>query len=417
MIEPDDDGPAFTFAKALARSHSAQAARPPTRRLMPDPSHLHTASPVICPVRPSLILVDRVATFIQRFVFLKNHALYLLLALWVIHTHLIAEFEFTPYLFVHSPERGCGKTCLLSVLDQLVFKSSGITASPTDAVLFRSAHGRTQILDEADTYLTRIDSAKGILNAGFSSQGRVQRMDKAAGGKFVLVEFPVFAARVIAGIGSQILPVPTQDRTFSIQMVRQVKGEKRERFRVRRLKSDVNEIVKSIESWAKINKEAVAARYQDPFPYLEQFQDRTMDISEPIAAVFEVAYADEPTLSSIRLEFIQSISLVRNEQMEESLDHRILGVLVQASLVKGELIGNASELAEICSRQIANCTELDVSRALRQYGFETKSVRVEGDPRKRYVLKQEALAEISRRYLGSSGEVGNPLDTTEATTS
>jgi hypothetical protein len=334
----------------------------------------------------------------------------------VIHTHLIPEFDYTPYLFVHSPERRCGKTCLLSVLDLLVYKSSGITASPTDAVLFRTASGHTQILDEADTYLSKLESAKGILNAGFYCQGKVQRIDKGAKGKFTPVEFPVFAARVIAGIGSHILADATQDRTFSIQMVRQVKGEKRERFRVRRLKSDVAETVKSIESWAKSHREAVAARYLRPFPYLEQFQDRTIDISEPVAAVFEVAYADDPALLETRLEFIQSLSLVRNEQMEESLDHRILGVLEQASCVKGELIGNASELAEICSRKVANCTDLDVSRALRQYGFETKSVRVEGDPRKRYVLKQEALAEISRRYLGSSREEGNRLDTTDATT-
>jgi hypothetical protein len=303
---------------------------------------------------------------------------------------------------------GCGSA--------LAFARRPSDSRSTDAVLFRTAYGHTQILDEADTYLSKLESARGILNAGFSCEGKVQRMDKAARGKFVLAEFPVFAARVIAGIGSNILPLPTQDRTFSIQMVRQIKGEKRERFRVRRLKSDVAELAKSIESWVKGNKEAVAARYLRPFPYLEQFQDRTIDISEPIAAVFEVAYADDPALLENRLEFIQSLSLVRNEQREESLDHRILSVLEQASWVKGELIGNASELAVTCSQKIANCTELDVSRALRQYGFETKSTRVEGDPRKRYVLKQEVLAEISRRYLSSSGDEGNEPDTTEATT-
>jgi hypothetical protein len=84
--------------------------------------------------------------------------------------------------------------------------------------------------------------------------------------------------------------------------------------------------------------------------------------------------------------------------------------------MKGELIGNASELAEICSKKVVNCNELNISRALRQYGFVTKSVRVEGDNRKRYVLKPEALAEISRRYLCRRGDEGNQPDTTEATT-
>jgi hypothetical protein len=378
------------------------------------------ASPAFSPASANPLqtdnVVDHVAAFLKRFVFLKQASMYRLLALWIIHTYLIDEFEYTPYLFVHSPERGCGKTCLLSVLDLLIFKSSGISASPTEAVLFRSAHGHTQILDEADTYLPRLEAARGILNAGFYCQGNVQRTNKDAQGKYTLEEFPVFAARVIAGIGSHILPITTRDRAFSIEMTRQIKSEKRERFRVRTLKPDVEAIVRSIEEWVKSRKERVAARYARTFPHLERFQDRTIDISEPVAAILEVAYADDPDLPAIRLEFIHSIALVRSEQTEESLDHRILGTLVRALGEKGELIGNATELAAICSSQGVKCEEPDVSRALRQYGFETKSIRIDGGPRKRYVLSQEALTELSSRYLCSNAGEGVPLETVGATT-
>src|SRR6266850_7591732 len=253
-------------------------------------------NPAIPSARPNLNLVDHIASFIERFVFLKDKALYRLLALWIVHTYLVDEFEYTPYLFVHSPERGCGKTCLLSVLDLLVFKSSGISASPTEAVLFRSAQGHTQILDEADSYLPRLETVRGILNAGYYCQGNVKRVDKDEKGKYTLQEFPVFAARVIAGIGSHILPVATRDRAFSIEMTRQIKSEKRERFRVRKLKPDVDAIVKSIEAWVKSQKSFVATRYASAFPYLEKFQDRTIDISEPVAAILEVAYSDSPSL-------------------------------------------------------------------------------------------------------------------------
>jgi Protein of unknown function (DUF3631) len=365
---------------------------------------------------PNSNLVDRIAAFIERFVFLKDKALYRLLALWIIHTYLMDEFEYTPYLFVHSPERGCGKTCLLSVLDLLVFKSSGVTASPTEAVIFRSAHGHTQIFDEADTYLPRLETARGILNAGYYRQGKVQRIDKDEKGKQTLQEFPVFGARVIAGIGCHILPATTRDRVFSIEMTRQIRSEKRERFRVRTLKPEVDVLVKSIEEWVKNHKEGIAARYARTIPYLDKFQDRTIDISEPVAAVLEVAYAVDPTLPDIRLEFIHSIALVRSERTEESFDHRILGFLVRISSEKGEVVGSASELAELCSKQGILCTEFDVSRALRQYGFETKSVRIGGDPRKRYVLSPAALSEVSSRYLGSSPAEAIPLETVGATT-
>jgi hypothetical protein len=374
------------------------------------------------PIAPPNV-VDRVSSFVKRFVFLKDPSLYRLLALWIIHTYLVDEFDYTPYLFVHSPERGCGKTCLLSVLDLLVFKSSGITASPTEAVIFRSAHGHTQILDEADTYLPRLEMARGILNSGYYRQGKVQRIDKDEKGKQTVQEFPTFAARVIAGIGSHILPPATRDRTFSIEMTRQIRSEKRERFRARTLKTEVDEIGKAIDEWVKSHRGLVAARYTHPFPYLDGFQDRTIDISEPVAAVLEVAYAGDSSLPVLRSEFLHSVALVRSEQTEESLDHRILGALVQACEAnaflnpgKRELVGSASELAVVCSNQGVSCNEFDVSRALRQYGFETKSVRLDGDPRKRYVLSQEALSELSSRYLGSSVVAAAPLETAGATT-
>jgi hypothetical protein len=107
---------------------------------------------------------------------------------------------------------------------------------------------------------------------------------------------------------------------------------------------------------------------------------------------------------------------VRSEQSEELLEHQILGALLQASSGTQDLVGSATELAIICSKQRVSCTENDVSRALRQYGFETKSVRLDGDPRKRYVLTREALSELSSRYLGSSVAVGAPVESTGATT-
>jgi Protein of unknown function (DUF3631) len=199
-------------------------------------------------------------------------------------------------------------------------------------------------------------------------------------------------------------------------MTRQVKSEKRERFRVRTLKSEVGSLVRSIEEWAKSHKERVASRYARSFPCLDNFQDRTIDISEPLATILEVAYENSPTLPDFRLEFIHSIALVRSERTEESLDHRILGALVQASCEKEELIGNATELTLVCSNQGVVCEESDVSRALRQYGFETKSVRVDGDPRKRYVLSREALREISSRFVCSSGTAVVSHETAGVTT-
>lgn len=237
-------------------------------------------------------------------------------------------------------------------------------------------------MDEADTYLERLEAARGILNAGFSRQGRVQRMEKNARGKHKVEDFPVFAPRVIAGIGSHILSPPTRDRAFSIEMVRQMKGEKRERFREWTVRKEVASLIQEIKSWATFHREAVDRRYHQPFPYLEQFGDRTIDISEPVAAILEVAYLGSPRLEDARLNLIHALSVVRSERTEAFLDLRILSALFCESQNEAPLVGNASELVEICRRRDVQCAETEVSRALRQFGFETKSVRTNEEVRK-----------------------------------
>ena len=96
------------------------------------------------------LIVDEVAAFVKRFVFLQHECMYRLVALWIIHTHLHDIFQYTPYLFIHSPVKECGKTRLLETLHLLVLNSTGINCSPTPAVVSRTAKGNTQLLDEGD---------------------------------------------------------------------------------------------------------------------------------------------------------------------------------------------------------------------------------------------------------------------------
>jgi hypothetical protein len=170
-------------------------------------------NPAIPSARPNLNLIDRIASFIERFVFLKDKALYRLLALWIIHTYLMDEFDHTGYIFAHSPEPESGKTRLLETLDFLVYRSSQLITSPTEAVLFRTAKGRTQLFDEVDTWNNR-ECLKGILNAGNRRGGTVPRFMKPEKGDYEEKEFPVFGARALSGIGIRILPEATRTRTF-----------------------------------------------------------------------------------------------------------------------------------------------------------------------------------------------------------
>ena len=75
--------------------------------------------------KPEANIIEEVADFIRRFVFFRHNVLYDLVSAWSITTYLTERFEYSGYLFAHSPEPQSGKSRLLEVLDFLVNNSSG----------------------------------------------------------------------------------------------------------------------------------------------------------------------------------------------------------------------------------------------------------------------------------------------------
>jgi len=352
--------------------------------------------------RIELTTIDDLIKFLERFVFFKDKCLYLLIALWIVSTYKSHLFEYTGYLFGYSPEPQCGKTRLLEVLDQLVFNSSDILISPSTAILFRTAHGTTQILDEVDSWQNQ-DEVRGILNAGFKKGAVVKRLEPDGEGGYKEVKFRVYAPRALAGIGFRILSDTTRDRTFAFEMLRQTKEERRDKFRLKKLRDQIDDLTGQLEVFWILNEDKVAGLYDDDqsFPYLERFQDRTMDIAEPLAAILETAYDGEPDLEKARQDFLEAIAITRNDQQEEMKDHRILRHLMDLAKEK-ELIGNATELAEKCSNLLEKLSQYEVSTVLRKYGFTTKSIRKDGASKYRYVLHYETLADLVARYASSN---------------
>lgn len=166
-------------------------------------------------------IIDTVADFLRRFVFLQDETYYRLIAAWIVATYLHKKFEYLGYLFVYSPERRSGKTTLLEILNLLVYEPTGLQVSPTEAVMFRTAEGHTHLLDEVDAWKNK-DDLKDVLNTGYKKGGIVIRCNKSKA-DFKPTKYPVFAPRAMAGIGLSILHSTTLDRTFAVPMVRRKK--------------------------------------------------------------------------------------------------------------------------------------------------------------------------------------------------
>jgi hypothetical protein len=344
-------------------------------------------------------IIEEVAEFVRRFVFLRNDVLYDLVSAWIIATHLLEQFDYVGYIFAYSPEPQSGKSRLLEVLDLLVSNSTGILISPTEAVIFRTAKS-TQLIDEVDSCGKR-EELRSVLNAGFQRNGFVLRM-READGTFKAERHDVYAPRALAGIGDNILHVATRDRTFMFEMVRQTKTERREEFRIRRVKPDADLLKTRIEQWVKTNRQQIETLYdQFPFTYLEEFRDRTIDIAQPIATIIEVAYADNPKLQTARNRLVDAISLTRREERSIQEQHKVLRQLVQLAGSEDPLAGSPSELANMCAELLDGDTPESsvISSTLRQYGFKPRSHRKNGgQPKQRYVLPKATLLEILERY-------------------
>ena len=212
-----------------------------------------------------------------------------------------------------------------------------------------------------------------------------------------------------------MLAETTRDRTFMIQMVRQTKAERRERF-TRKVRQEGRVLKAEVEKWVKDHGDEVAALYDGPeFSYLDDFRDRTVDVSQPLAAVLEVVYKDHPQLDEARLSLLEAIGVTRKDQESLAGDHRILRELARLAENEEPLVGTASELAGRCTElpEPPDCYE--VSSTLQKYGFQTKSVRKDGTPKHRYVLPLEELADLVSRY-GSTQREQEETETEQATT-
>jgi putative DNA primase/helicase len=225
-------------------------------------------------------LLDALAKAITSFVVMADDAA-TAVALWSVHTYLLDGFVISPRLAITSPEKRCGKTTLLDVLERLV-KRPRNAASLTASVVFRTveAHQPTLLIDEADTFMAGDDGLRGVLNAGHRRGGTVLR---AVGDDFEPREFAVYCAAAIAVIGD--LPETLADRSIPVPLKRRRKDEKVEKFRHGRT-AQLDVLARRIARWAADNAVAIgAARPAMPVG----MHDRAEDNWEPLLAIADLA--------------------------------------------------------------------------------------------------------------------------------
>jgi hypothetical protein len=349
-------------------------------------------------------LLGRISSYIRRYVSLSDSQL-TVVALWVVHTHLIPMLDCTPYLAITSAEKGSGKTRLLEVLDGLVY-NPWLTGRVTAAVLPRKieAEKPTLLLDESDVAFNGekeySEALRGVLNTGYRRKGKTSCC-VGKGAETSFRDFSTFCAKAIAGIGR--LPDTVADRSIPIRLERAIRGEEGvAKFRWRDVEFEVLEIKTKVEVYADQIADAVAAaRPQMP----DELSDRQQEATESLVAIADLAGGQWPAHVRNALVLLAKEAQTADDSTGHTLLSDIRNIFEAKGLDRISSSDLAKDLAEIESSPWAECnhgkpiTPAKVSRLLKAYRIFPKCIRIEGRESRPNGYMLEDLRDAFRRYL------------------
>ncbi|MFC1575653.1 DUF3631 domain-containing protein [Gemmatimonadota bacterium] len=235
------------------------------------------------PVDGALLFEELVSSLLKYVAMPRTAAI--AVSAWVLHAFCHDAFQISPLLAITSPQKRCGKTTLMSVLESLVPKPLP-SANITMAAVFRSIEAflPTLLIDEADTFLHDKGELHGVLNSGhYRAMAKVTRIQ---GDEFDVAVFSTWGPKAIALIGK--LPDTLQDRSIEIRLRRRMSDETVQRLRRDRV-SDLHTLRRMAARWAEDNLDLIRAFDPRVPPNLG---DRAADNWRPLLAIAQALGPD-----------------------------------------------------------------------------------------------------------------------------
>ena len=336
-------------------------------------------------------LVEEVEERIKRHLILPPESR-VSIALWVAAAYVFDSFRIFPRVVIHSPEKRCGKTTCMEILQALVPR--GILASNVSpAAVFRVIEDfrPTLLIDEADSFLKDNEQLRGIINSSHTKAGAyVIRCD---GDQNKVRKFSTWAPIVLAGI--QRVADTIMDRSIIIELQRKGDGEK-----VDRLPVGLDEVMvplrRKMARWAEDNGNILRGANPD-LP--RGGNDRARDNWFPL---FAVADAMGPEW---RDRAAAAFLAASGREEDETIGGMLLADLRSVytnrrvdSVWSCDLIHDLTEMEERpWAKWKGEFTPRTLSNMLKTYGISSGDIRMEDKVKKGYHLKK--CMEAFNRYL------------------
>lgn len=361
-------------------------------------------------------LLNRVRATVIEYVVLPNGQAADAATLWAAATHAQPAWEHATRLRITGPEKRCGKSRLLEVIEGLAHHPLA-TADATVAAIYRSIDEhdpRTLFFDEYDTLFGTKKSAddnedlRALLNAGFRRGKPVLRCD---GPNNDVREFPSFAMAALAGIGD--LPDTVEDRSVSIYLRRRAPHEKVKPLRARRDVPHLHMLRSELNEWLRAHLDQL----MDAEPELP-VEDRAADTWEPLVAVADLAGGDWPERARAAAKSFNEIA--EESSANDKVATRLLTDL-RTVFAEHDKLHTETVLEALHKLEDAGWSDYfgrpfgsrDLSKILKPYGVAPRDVKIDGTNKKGYV--RDELWDVWQRYLpqdhNTQPEPGDPSAT------
>jgi hypothetical protein len=234
-------------------------------------------------------LLDALHAALTRYVVLPSPEAADAVVLWIAASHAQPAWAHAPRLVIRGPEKRCGKSRLLDVVEATCHNPF-ITVNSSPAAVYRSISDDppTMLVDEADTIFgpkaDGNEDLRGLLNAGHQRNRPAKRYDAATN---TVESIPTFAMAALAGIGA--MPDTIEDRAVVIRMRRRAPGETAAPYRHRRDRPGLRRLAELLAHWLR----ADLAVLENAEPHMP-VEDRAADTWEPLIAVAEHAGSHWP---------------------------------------------------------------------------------------------------------------------------
>jgi len=346
----------------------------------------------------SALLLDEISATIRRFIVLDKHQADIA-ALWLASCWFVDVIHTAPIALINAPEKGCGKTQLLTLLGKLAPRATQLSGiSPS--VLFRmiEKYQPTLFVDEIETVLKDNEDLRGLLNAGHTRDSAFVWRSVAAGDDFEPKRFTVWGMKAIAGINAVKLAETVTSRSIIIELRRKKQDEKVDRLRF----AEPLLFERLTAQLARFSEDHSNAVRQTRPILPDELGDRDQDNIEPLLQVAYVAGEHWPDTATKAA--LQIFNASRNNQ---STANELLADIREVFETKGtDKISTADLIAVLVSddekswqtyNRGKSLSPKQLANKLKGYGIYSKTVRIGYETPRGYELDQ--FTDAFEQYL------------------